>query len=157
VFGFLTKQPLFLRVAFLLKIMMKKCIGCVEYKRCQDSFASWLFFIVGLIATIAIRVVTVLMHVDPIYARIAWYVGVGGFFVFFVYKFRVNQARAELIDQQDLVNKINEEKKLNKEDYNLIGGILCALSSKKERINYFFIFFLSAVALLLAIYMDFIK
>ncbi len=135
----------------------KKCINCVEYKRCRDSHISWLFFIIGLIATVAIRVVTVLIHMNPFYGKAAWYVGVSGFFVFFIYKFKVNQVRSALINQRNLVDKITHRKQLTEEDYNLMGAILCALSSKKERINYFFIFGLSAVALLLAIYMDFLK
>lgn len=135
----------------------KKCINCIEYKRCKDSYLSWIFFIIGLIATVAMRAVTVLMNMHPIYGKVAWYVGVGGFFVFFIYKFKVSQARFAFISQRDLVNKINNQKNLKKEDYSLIGAILCGLSSQKERINYFFIFGLSAVALLLAIYMDFIK
>ena len=135
----------------------KECITCIEYKRCRDSYVSWLFFIIGLIATVAIRVVTVLMDMNPIYGKVAWYIGVGGFFVFFVYKFKVNQTRSTLINQRNLVDKITRLKQLTKEDYNLLGAILCALSSKKEKINYFFIFGLSAVALILAIYMDFLK
>lgn len=137
--------------------MEKKCIDCSEYKNCKDSFSSWIFFIIGIIATIAIRVVTVLIHMNPIYAKIAWYVGVSGFFLFFVYKFRISQARSRLIIEQHLVDKINRQEKLTNDNYNLIGTILCALSSKKERINYIFIFALSAIALLLAIYMDFLK
>ena len=135
----------------------KECATCLEHKRCKDSYASWLFFIIGLIATIAIRVVTVLIEVNPIYGKAAWYIGVGGFLLFFVYKFKINQSRSKLIGQRDLVDKINQGKQLTREDYDLIGTILCALSSKKERINYLFIFILSAVALLLAIYMDFLK
>ena len=135
----------------------EKCINCSEYKNCRDSFSSWIFFIIGLIATVAIRVVTVLIHVNPIYAKMAWYIGVGGFFVFFVYKFRINQARSRAIAQRNLVNKIDQGQQLGKEDYNLIAAILCSLSSRKERINYFFIFVLSAIALLLAIYMDFFR
>lgn len=135
----------------------KECITCIEYKRCRDSYVSWIFFIIGLIATVAIRVVIVLMKMNPIYGKVAWYVGVGGFFVFFVYKFKVNQTRSNLINQRNLVDKINQRKHLTEEDHNLLGAILCGLSSKKERINYFFIFGLSAVALLLAIYMDFLK
>lgn len=100
---------------------------------------------------------TVLIHMDPIYGKIAWYLGVGGFFVFFVYKFKVNQTRSNLINQESLVDKFAHQKQLTKEDYSLISAILCALSSKKERINYFFIFVLSAVALFLAIYIDFLK
>lgn len=135
----------------------KKCLTCIEYKRCKDSHTSWLFFIIGLVATIAIRAVTVLMHTRPVYGKIAWYVGVGGFFLFFIYKFRVSQTRSRAINQGNLVDKISHRKELVEEDYNLIGAILCSLSSKKERINYIFIFGLSAIALLLAIYMDFIR
>jgi hypothetical protein len=135
----------------------KKCLTCVEYKRCRDSYASWIFFIIGLIATVAIRVVTVLMHIAPVYGKIAWYTGVGGFFAFFIYKFKVNQARSKLISGRNLVDKITNKEQLTNEDYSLIGTVLCALSSKKDRINYFFIFALSAAALVLAVYMDFFK
>ena len=135
----------------------KKCENCIEGKRCRDSRVSWIFFIIGLVATIAIRAVTVLMHLNPVYAKVAWYIGVGGFFLFFVYKFRVNQVRSDLIAQQELVDKISRRQQLTEENYNLVSAILCSLSSRKERINYFFIFGLSAVALLLAVYMDFIK
>jgi hypothetical protein len=135
----------------------KKCLNCSEYKNCKDSFASWFFFIIGLIATVAIRVVTVLIDVNPIYGKIAWYVGVGGFFTFFVYKFKLSQTRSKLIGQKKLVDKISQQKQLTEEDYSLIGAILCSLSSKKEKINYFFIFGLSAIALILAIYFDLFK
>ena len=133
-----------------------KCIDCVEYKRCKDSFASWIFFIIGIIAAIAMRLVIVFVNQDPISAKISWYVGVLGFFLFFVYKFKVNQVRYKLITQRKLVDKMLNKSQLAEEDYNLIGAILCALSSNKERINYFFIFGLSAVALVLAVYFDFI-
>ena len=134
-----------------------KCIGCSERKRCQDSFSSWLFFIIGLIATVAMRVVTVLMHLEPIYGKIAWYIGLTGFFLFFVYKYKVSQSRSRLIKESRLVEKISKKENMTERDYDLIGTILCALSSKKERINYFFIFGLSALALILALYFDFIK
>ena len=135
----------------------KKCLTCIEYKRCRDSHTSWLFFIIGLIATIAMRLVTVLMYKNPTYGKMAWYIGVGGFFVFFVYKFRVSQARVKVIKQQNLVDKINRGRQLAEDDYSLISAILCGLSSNKERINYIFIFSLSALAIILAIYMDFIR
>jgi len=135
----------------------KKCATCPEYKRCRDSYVSWLFFIIGLVATIAIRMVTVLIQVNPVYGKIAWYTGVCGFFLFFIYKFKVNQTRLRLISQKRLLEKINREEQLSRDDYNLVGAILCSLSSRKETINYFFIFVLSAAALALVIYMDFIK
>lgn len=137
--------------------MKKECRNCPEYSRCKDSRVSWVFFIIGLIATVAIRVVTVLMHLNPVFGKVSWYVGVGGFFLFFVYKFRINQARSKIIDEQDLVGKINNHKDLAEDDYRLIGSILCSLNSRKERINYFFIFVLSAIALVIALYIDVFK
>ena len=134
-----------------------RCIHCSEYHNCKDSFTSWIFFIIGLIATVAVRVVTVLIHVDPVYAKIAWYIGVTGFFAFFVYKFRISQNRTRAIQKQNIVDKINRHEQLRDDDFSLIAAILCGLSSRKEMINYFFIFGLSAVALLLALYMDFIR
>lgn len=133
----------------------KNCTNCTERPQCRDSFASWIFFIVGLIATIAIRLVTLLMHLNPIYGKISWYVGVGGFFIFFMYKFRVLKARSQQINEQSIVEKIDHGEQLTNEDHRLIGIILCNLSSRKERINYFVIFTLSAVALIIAAYMDF--
>ncbi|MBA3066348.1 hypothetical protein KJ633_04120 [bacterium] len=136
---------------------MKTCKNCVEYKNCRDSVSSWIFFIIGIIATIAIRIVIVLMPVYPVYGKLAWYIGVGGFFLFFLYKFKVSNNRAELIKRSDLVGKIRDKKELSHEDYSLINGILCSLSSKKERINFFFIFGLSALALIIALYIDFLR
>ena len=69
----------------------------------------------------------------------------------------MTQARSRLIEQSKLVSKISQKNKLTEQDYDLISTILCALSSKKERINYFFIFGLSAAALILAVYFDLIR
>jgi len=85
------------------KNLKNECVNCIERRRCRDSFSSWIFFIIGLIATIAIRVVTVLIKIDPIDGRIAWYVGIAGFFLFFVYMFRIGQQRARLINRSNLV------------------------------------------------------
>lgn len=135
----------------------KKCTACPEHKRCKESYLSWVFFIIGLTATISIRAVMVLMEMNPAYGKAAWYIGVSGFFAFFIYRFRVAHTQAILIKQRDLIDKIIHHDQLTNEDYNLMGAILCRLSSNKERINYLFIFGLSAIALLLAIYTDLLK
>jgi len=137
--------------------MNKTCLKCSEYKNCSDSFKSWMFFIIGLMATVSVRLVSLFMDYNIIYSKIAWYVGVIGFFVFFLYKFRVESNRADLIAKKNLMHKIKENKGLEAEDYGLVSAILCGLSSNKDRINYIFIFGSSILALLLAIYMDFFK
>lgn len=137
--------------------MKKQCKNCQANKICNDSYVSWIFFAIGLVATIAVRVVTVLAHLDEIYGKIAWYVGVGGFFLFFLYKYAINQSLTRLVARNNLIDKVSEKKELNSDEAQLIGKILCELSSSKERMNYFFIFAVSAIALVIAIYFDFIK
>ncbi len=134
-----------------------KCSNCSQQKSCGNSFVSWVFFIIGLVATVAIRIVTVLMNVHSFYGKIAWYVGVGGFFVFFVYKFHISRILSNIIKRENLIEKARNQNPLSKQEYTLIAEILCNLKSEKERINYFFIFAVSALALLIAVYLDFIK
>ena len=135
----------------------KRCLNCSRRKNCGDSFVSWIFFVIGLVATVAIRIVTVLMDIHPVYGKISWYVGVIGFLLFFIYKFNVNRALAKIIQEDNLIEKTRARKSLSEKEYSLIAEILCSLKSEKERINYFFIFAVSAVALLFAVYFDFIK
>ena len=134
-----------------------RCIGCSEYKKCKENSISWVFFIIGLIATIAVRAVTVLVHINPAYGQIAWYIGVLGFFIFFAYKFKVEHARSQLIKKSGLMHKISQEGKMERSDRELIGSLLCSLSSNKDKINYVVIFASSAVAIAMAVYLDFLK
>lgn len=134
-----------------------KCHNCGQKKNCHDSWAAWIFFIIGLISTVAVRIVTVLMEVNPLYGKIAWYLGVAGFLVFFVYKFLVNRALAKTIEKENLLEKTKTEQPLSSNDYGVLAAILCSLKSEKERINYFFIFAVSAVAFILAVYFDFVR
>ncbi|MEI6863691.1 MAG: hypothetical protein WCK38_04750 [Candidatus Omnitrophota bacterium] len=116
-----------------------------------------IFFIIGLIAIIAVRAVTILEHVKPVYGKIAWYVGILGFFVYFAYKYKIESDRSKLIKTSKLVDKILHGGSIEKEDREIIGAVLCALSSNKDRINYFIIFSSSAVVLIIAIYLDFLR
>ena len=80
-----------------------------------------------------------------------------GFFIFFVYKFKVEHARSKLIKNSRLMHKISQDGNIEKSDRKLIGDLLCALSSNKDKINYAVIFASSAVAIAVAIYLDFLK
>lgn len=140
-----------------MSITKDKCKNCSEYKKCKSSRISWIFVAIGMIAAASIRLITVLIYFDSIYGKIAWYVGVGGFLVFFAYKYKIFKSRSIIITKKDLIGRVKEQKQLTAEDYNIIGNILCGISSMKERINYLFIFATSAISILVAIYFDFIR
>lgn len=133
------------------------CHDCFKLKRCKDPFVSWVFFFIAIIAVIAIRAVNISLHFSPLLAKVFWYTGVIGFFIFFIYKFRNHNIMHRELAKTNLVNKLLSKQKLSEHDYEVLGTILCNLSSKKDKINFFFIFFLSGLALILAVIVDFFK
>ncbi|MFH1507967.1 MAG: hypothetical protein ABIG46_06045 [Candidatus Omnitrophota bacterium] len=133
------------------------CISCPQAKPCQDSAISWFFLFVGLIATIAIRVITLVLVFGEFWVKLAWYVGVAGFFIYFLYKFRQDiNLRKALVDLK-LAEKLTNHQPLAQADYEFLKSTICRIRSTKDTINYFFIFFSSGVVLILAIYEDFIR
>ncbi|MFH1867991.1 MAG: hypothetical protein ABH843_03370 [Candidatus Omnitrophota bacterium] len=133
------------------------CYDCFKLKKCRESAVSWVFFFIALVAVIALRAVNVVFDFHPLLAKIFWYVGVVGFFVFFLYKFRYDRLMRKELEETKLVDKMLSRGKLTDHDYDVLGTIICKLSSKKDSINYFFIFFFSGIALVLAVYADFLR
>jgi len=133
------------------------CTDCFKFNKCVESPLSWIFFAIGLIATVAIRGVNVVLDFSPLWAKILWYVGVAGFFIFFLYKYKHDNQTHKELKKNNLVEKILAKEPISEYEYEVLGSILCKLKSKKEKINYFFIFFFSGVALIAAVYIDFIK
>ena len=133
------------------------CHDCFELKKCKEPFVSWVFFFIALVAVIALRAVNIALDFNPMLAKIFWYVGVGGFLVFFLYKFKNYNILQREIARTNLIDKLLYKKELTEHDKDVLGTIVCQLSSKKDKINYLFIFVFSAIALALAIYADFFK
>jgi hypothetical protein len=133
------------------------CKDCSEFKRCQDSAVSWLFLFIGLIATIAVRLVNLVIDFKPIWAKLFWYIGIAGFFIYFLYKFRQDHAVHKELEKNRLSGKLSRREALSDQDYEFLSATVCRLKSTKDAVNYFFIFFSSAIALVLAIVQDFFR
>ncbi|MBD3262223.1 MAG: hypothetical protein GF334_11255 [Candidatus Altiarchaeales archaeon] len=131
-----------------------KCAKCSMQGVCRDSLTSWIFFAVGVIATISMRIIEPLRNLNPLYAKAAWYVGVSGFFLFFIYKYRELKHRSEKINETGLREKLKADENLGGEDKRLLLEIICSQDNRKERINFFIIFALSALALAFALFLD---
>jgi hypothetical protein len=117
---------------------------------------SWVYFAIGLVAAFSVRLVAVFMDYNILYAKIAWYVGVIGFFIFFLNKFSIDTARSRLISSS-LVARLHRKESLSDDDYTTLDTILCALRSNKDRINYFVIFSTSILTVAFAVYADFFR
>ena len=116
---------------------------------------SWVFLFVGLIATISIRLVNFILHLNIVWAKVCWYIGVIGFTLYFVYKFIHYKALQKEIDSYGMLEKLSCKEKLGDADYDVLRSILCGFTSKESSINYFFIFLTSAIALIVGVFQDF--
>ena len=133
------------------------CYNCFKLKRCKDPTISWILFFIAITATISIRAVNLVLDTNPLLAKTFWYIGILGFTIFFIYKYRYNNMLQRELKKADLIDKLLRRESLLEQDYDILGTILCKLSSNKDKLNYFFIFLFSALALALAVYVDFFK
>ncbi|MDP8253380.1 MAG: hypothetical protein P9X27_03165 [Candidatus Kaelpia aquatica] len=133
------------------------CQDCFKLKRCQEKNISWAFFFLALSATISIRAVNFFLEIYPVIVKTLWYSGIVGFLLFFAYKFRKDNILQRELKKSNLIDKVLLKQEFNQYDYEIVGALLCKLSSRKDKINYFFIFFTSVLVPILGLYTDFIK
>jgi uncharacterized membrane protein len=134
-----------------------ECRKCPAESYCQETRASWIFLFIGLIATFAVRLVNVGLHFSSVWAKACWYIGIIGFFFYFLYKYIQDQRIRSEIKNASLLEKIAQKKDLSSEDEALLRKVLCALRSQKDAVNYLLIFSSSAVALIIGFYQDFLR
>lgn len=113
----------------------------------------WMFM-VGLVATIAYRIIVILNHYSDLWVDIAWYVGTIGFIWYFAHRYRVENKRDKLIEDLQLSEKIKNKKELSQEDRDALVYILGGLKTSLAKWNYISIFAISFVALVYAIYLS---
>ena len=116
------------------------------------------YFWAGIIATLAYRVIIVLNYYNTTWVKISWYVGTIGFILYFIHRFDVSKKRSQLIIEHRLREKLdsNTLDELDQDDNEALSYILKTLVSSKEKWNYYAIFILSGLALIIGILFDFI-
>ena len=66
-----------------------------------------LVFAVGIIATVAYRIIIILNYYSSLLVAIAWYIGTIGFIWYFAHRYRVQDDRSDLIRDRGLARKVS--------------------------------------------------
>jgi len=111
------------------------------------------FFLTGIIATIAYRIIIMLNFYSPFWVKIAWYTGTIGFMLYFWHRYTIQKKRAYLVKKYGLIHLARETKAKGKQKQALEYIVRTTLSSKSQW-NSLFIFVLSLLALIVGILMD---
>ncbi len=114
------------------------------------------YFWLGLIATFSYRIIIVLNFYEPIFVKIAWYVGTIGFLIYFWNRYRVIKQFDRLIEEQKLVAAVKKAKGISSNQKKALAFIVQTLDTTKAQINYEAIFILSGLALVAGIILDFV-
>jgi len=114
-----------------------------------------MYFWVGLISALLLRLVIIADHYGDVYARILWYLGVLGYLWFFAHRYHIGKRRLGVIRDLGLLEKIDRREALNEEDFEGLNYVMWSLSVSKERLNYLVIFAFSVIAIVLSLALDF--
>jgi hypothetical protein len=112
-----------------------------------------LFFIIGLISATLFRSLTIVDRFSPGLVRPLWYLGVGGYLLFFGYRYRIARKRRAAISENNLIEKL-QSGELSNDERDEIAYLLHSLQRSKEIYNYLYIFFTSIVAITADIFLS---
>ena len=116
-----------------------------------SPFVINLFFAIGLVSAFAFRVLIIFVYLRPEWFRFTWYVGIIGYTIFFLYRYRISQKRKKAVAEYHLIEKLQQGGELAGEDRQVLVYLLSSIRNSRENINYLFIFVLSMLAVLLDI------
>jgi hypothetical protein len=115
------------------------------------------FFFVGFVSAFAFRSLLVLERLEPAWVRPAWYAGVLGYMVFFLYRYGISRKRKNAIKNYRLIEKIRSDECLSEEDREVVTYLLLSIKKSREDINYFVIFIMSILAICADIFFVFYR
>lgn len=128
----------------------------MEQPKTSPKILREFYFWSGIIATLTYRAIIVLNFYSSFWVKIFWYIGTIGFIVYFAHRYQVTHKRDVMIEKNNLVEKVERINDLSEEDKARMKYIFKSLSSSKEKYNYYAIFILSGIALVLGVIFDFI-
>jgi len=114
------------------------------------------FFLIGIIATLAYRIIIVLNFYSPDWVKFSWYIGTVGFILYFGHRFDVQRRRVKLIEDYDLDKVVKKVKGIKPREKEALNHVIKMTHTSKSRWNSAFIFALSLLALIVGIIFDFL-
>lgn len=104
--------------------------------------------LLGLLAAVAFRLLTIVGMFNPAWVRPLWYFAVISYIIFFSYRYFITEKRRRVIAANRLVEKVHSGRELSAEDRELVAYVLSSLAKSKENVNYLFVVVLSIIVVI---------
>lgn len=119
----------------------------------SSNFLRFFFFLSGIIATIAYRIIFLL---NPFWIKVAWYIGTIGFILYFGHRSSIENKRAKLVKDYKLI-EVLEKSDINEKEKKALLYLTKTSLTSKARLNSAFIFFLSLLVFIISLIIDIFK
>ncbi|WP_321418314.1 hypothetical protein [uncultured Methanomethylovorans sp.] len=116
-----------------------------------------IYFWLGIMSALALRLILIADHYNPILGKAMFYLGVVGYMIFFAHRYRVSKRRLAVLEELKLLEKLESGKQLTEfteKDIEGLHYIIWSLSVSKERINYLLIFTFSVLSIFISLILD---
>ena len=120
----------------------------------NPKFVRLFFFLAGIIATVAYRIIIVLNWYSPLWVKVSWYIGTIGFILYFWHRFDVAKKRARLIKDYGLIEAVDKIDCIDPQKKLALRYLVKTSLTSKSRWNSAIIFILSFLALFAGIFID---
>ncbi len=158
-------MPLFYYIKLSTNFIINDCISTsmgsckinlsgVKIPKGYSNRTISLYFWVGLVSAIALRVIIIADYYNDHVARMLFYLGVIGYMVFFAHRYRIAKRRTNVLNELELLDKIEKREILTEKDLEGLKYIIWSLSVSKERLNYLLIITFSIIAIVVSLIMD---
>lgn len=128
-----------------------------DYLKPNPKPVRMFYFWSGIIATISYRIIIIFTNNQIFWLKLFWYIGTVGFIIYFIHRYQISEKRSQVIIDHGLEEKVEGLNEINGDDKEALKFIIKSLEVSSERINYIVIFVSSVLALLIGIYLDFIR
>ena len=128
----------------------------METPKASPKILREFYFWTGILATVAYRIIIILNFYSSFWVKVSWYIGTIGFIIYFIHRYKITHKRDKMIEDNNLVEKVEKIDALSEDDKARMRYIFKTLSSSKAKYNYYAIFVLSGLALIIGIIFDFI-
>jgi hypothetical protein len=105
------------------------------------------FFLLGVLSSVAFRLIIIFQKLHPGWVRPTWYFGVLGYMGFFIYRYYISFRRKRVVAHSDIIAKLEGGGPLSAEDRRAALYLLSSIQKSPEDWNYLAIFILSAIAI----------
>lgn len=122
----------------------------------QGKWIRELFFWLGIVGALGLRVVLILNGYNPIYAKIAWYIAMFSLTAYYFYRKWIENKRRKMILATDLLEKVKKNI-LTSEDRNVVSTLLGSIIVSKQILNLNILFYASIIAIFVQLIIDFTR